>query len=210
MEERIKRQMDFVLEIDKEKEIMRQTYLADGSRREGDAEHAWHLAVMALLLGEYAKEPVDLLHVMSMVLIHDLVEIDAGDTYAYDTAGNATKREREVKAADRIFGLLPEDQRETMRGLWDEFEAMETPEARFANALDKIQPILLNAASGGKAWSAHSVSDQQIYRRNRRTPEGSETLWEYAKELVEQFVKKGVIRREEQGRETNPREVSLH
>lgn len=197
MEDRLKKQMDFILEIDKQKEIIRQTYLADGSRKEGDAEHAWHLAVMALLFGEYAEEPVDPLHVMSMVLIHDLVEIDAGDTYAYDVAGNETKRAREVKAAGRIFGLLPEDQRDKLRGLWDEFEAMETPEARFANSLDKIQPILLNVASGGKAWSDHDVSDGQIYGRNRRTAEGSKTLWEYAKGLVERFVEKGVIRRED-------------
>ncbi|WP_434311501.1 HD domain-containing protein [Hominifimenecus sp. rT4P-3] len=196
MNERLRKQMDFILEIDKQKEIMRQTYLADGSRKEGDAEHAWHMAVMALLLGEYAKEPVDTLHVVSLVLVHDLVEIDAGDTYAYDSAGNTTKKEREEKAASRIFGILPDDQAEQLRGLWEEFERMDTPESRFANALDKIQPILLNAASNGRSWSEHGVCEGQILRRNCRTPEGAPELWDYAKSLIDAFVEKGIIKKD--------------
>ena len=150
--ERLKKQMDFILEMDKMKSIMRQTYLANGERKENDAEHSWHLALMCGILAEYSNEPIDVLKTMKMVLLHDVIEIDAGDTYAYDTEGNKTKRERELKAADRIFGLLPEAQQKEYRGLWDEFEAMETAEAKFANMLDKVQPLLLNNASDGKSW----------------------------------------------------------
>jgi putative hydrolase of HD superfamily len=191
---RLEQQMAFILEMDQEKEILRQTFLADGSRREGDAEHAWHLALMCLLLHEYANEPIDVLHTMSMVLIHDLIEIDAGDTYAYDEKGNETKRERELAAAERIFRILPEDQGVFLRGLWDEFEAGETPEARFANALDKVQPVLLNDASGGKAWVSHGVGRDQILARNAHTPEGSQVLWEYAREIIDKNVELGRIR----------------
>ncbi len=179
--ERLDRQFAFLREIDREKEITRQNYLASGSRREGDAEHAWHLAVMALLLGEYAEEEVDLLRVVSMVLIHDLVEIDAGDTYVYDAAGVSTQRERELAAADRIFALLPQDQGEKMRALWDEFEARETPEAKFARTLDCIQPTMLNDASQGKSWLEHGIRLSQVLRRNQRTGEGSQLLWDYAR-----------------------------
>lgn len=177
--DRLKKQMDFIKEVDKEKQIIRQTYLADGSRKESDAEHAWHLAIMAMLMCEYSNEKVDAYHVMKMVLVHDLIEIDAGDTYAYDVEGNKTKRERELKAADRIFKLLPEDQAASVRALWDEFEDKQTPEAKFANTLDKIQPIMLNDASDGKAWVEHGVVSSQVYNRNAKTPEGSEILWNY-------------------------------
>lgn len=190
---RLEQQINFILEMDKEKEIIRQTYLADGSRRENDAEHAWHLALMCLVLHEYANEPVDLLRTMSMLLVHDLVEVDAGDTYAYDEQGNATKKEREQAAAERIFTLLPEEQGTFLRGLWEEFEAGETPEAKFANALDKIQPALLNDASGLKDWAGHKVSKEQILQRNRRTPEGSSVLWDYTREVIEKNVKMGRI-----------------
>lgn len=179
--ERLDRQFAFLREIDKEKEITRQNYLASGSRREGDAEHAWHLAVMALLLAEYAEEEVDLLRVVSMVLIHDLVEIDAGDTYVYDAAGVSTQRERELAAADRIFALLPGDQGKKMRALWDEFEARETPEAKFARTLDCIQPNMLNDASQGKSWLEHGIRLSQVLRRNQRAGEGSRMLWDYAR-----------------------------
>lgn len=183
--ERLQKQLDFVLELDKLKSVKRQSYVADGSRRENDAEHSWHLALMAMLFGEYANERTDILQVMKMVLIHDAVEIDAGDTYAYDEAGNATKRQREEKAADRIFSLLPEDQAGEMRELWEEFEANETPEARFANALDRVQPIMLNDWTGGKAWREHKVAASQVLNRNRNTHLGSEELWNYVKTLVE-------------------------
>ena len=151
------KQMAFIMELDKIKKITRQTYLSDGSRKENDAEHSWHLALMAFVFADYANEKIDVLKTMKMVLLHDVIEIDAGDTYAYDTEGNKTKRERELKAADRIFGLLPDAQCMEYRGLWDEFEAMETAEAKFANMLDKVQPLLLNNASDGKSWVEHGV-----------------------------------------------------
>ncbi|MBR1759414.1 MAG: HD domain-containing protein [Lachnospiraceae bacterium] len=190
---RLEKQMQFIRELDKVKEITRQTYLADGSRKENDAEHSWHLAVMAALLAEYANEPIDVGHTMLMVLLHDVIEIDAGDTYAYDAAGNETKRARELVAADRIYALLPEDQAAYCRALWDEFEANETAEAKFANTLDKVQPVLLNDASGGISWKEHGVAKEQIIRRNAHTPEGSEELWAYAKGLIEKNVEKGNI-----------------
>lgn len=187
------KQMAFIMELDKIKQIGRQTYLADGSRKENDAEHSWHLALMAFVLADYANEKVDVLKTMKMVLLHDVIEIDAGDTYAYDTEGNKTKRERELKAADRIFGLLPDGQAAEYRSLWDEFEEMETAEAKFANMLDKVQPLLLNDASGGSSWVEHGVKKSQVMARNERTHEGSETLWEYAKGLIEKNVADGKL-----------------
>lgn len=151
-QDRLNKQMRFIEEIDKEKLIGRQTYLSDASRKENDAEHAWHMAIMAVLLKEYANEKIDVLKTMTMLLIHDIVEIDAGDTYAYDEEAKKTQRERELAAADRIFGLLPQDQAEYMRGLWDEFEERRTPEAKFARTLDNVQPVMLNNASCGKSW----------------------------------------------------------
>lgn len=192
--QRLEQQVQFLREIDKEKQIFRQTYLADGQRKENDAEHAWHMAVMACLLGEYANEEVDLLHVIRMILIHDVVEIDAGDTYAYDDAAKATQREREEKAASRIFGMLPEDQAQEMLDLWEEFEAGITKEARFARALDNFQPMMLNDATDGRAWVEHEVAVSKILKRNERTPKGSEQLWNYASEnFVEKHVNLGHI-----------------
>lgn len=179
---RLKRQMDFILEIDKEKQIGRQTYLSDGKRKENDAEHAWHMAIMVFLLAEYAEESVDVLKTIKMLLIHDIVEIDAGDTYAYDEDAKKTQAERETAAARRIFGLLPEDQEQELMALWREFEERKTPEARFARAMDNLQPMMLNAATDGKAWVEHEVHIGQILKRNEKTREGSEALWEYAKE----------------------------
>ena len=195
--DRLRQQLAFLMEIDKQKEIIRQTYLADGSRKETDAEHAWHLAMMCMILSEYANEKIDVPKTIMMVLTHDLVEIDAGDTYAYDQTGNQTKKERELKAADRIYGLLPEDQRKYLRALWDEFEAMETPEAKFANMLDKIQPVGLNDQSKGKSWVEHNVCKRQIMERNSNTHEGSELLWDYIKKLIEKNVEAGFIRGED-------------
>ncbi len=191
--DRLKKQMEFILEVDKVKNIVRQTYLSDGKRKENDAEHSWHLALMAVLLKEYAQEDVDLSKVVPMVLIHDLVEIDAGDTYAYDEAGAATKRERETKAADRIFGLLPSDQGKWLRELWEEFEAYETPEAKYAHMLDNSQPLFLNDATDGKSWAEHQVRKSQIYKRNQHTKEGSQAIWEYMESLIEKHVEKGHI-----------------
>ena len=180
--DRLEQQFAFLREIDKEKMIGRQTYLTDAVRKENDAEHAWHMAIMTLLLSEYANEEIDVLRTISMLLIHDIVEIDAGDTYAYDMEAKKTQRQREERAAERIFGMLPLDQREKMRALWEEFEACETREAKFARSMDNIQPMMLNAATDGKAWEEHEVRLSQILKRNQRTKEGSKTLWKYAKE----------------------------
>ena len=188
---RLEKQIAFLTEVDKEKNIFRQTYLADGKRKENDAEHAWHLALAAVLLKEHIKEDVDLGRVMTMVLIHDLVEIDAGDTYAYDAEGAATKRAREVKAADRIFGILPDDQGTCLRELWDEFEAYETAEAKYAHLLDNFQPLMLNDASDGKSWTEHGVHKSQVCRRNARIPETSEIVWEKMLEIMDKHIEKG-------------------
>ena len=193
--ERLQQQFNFIKEIDKEKLIGRQTYLSDTSRKENDAEHAWHMAIMTILLSEYANEKIDVLKTITMLLIHDIVEIDAGDTYAYDQAGLETQREREEKAADRIFGMLPEDQAKKFRDLWEEFEAKSTPEAKFARAMDNIQPMMLNAVTDGKAWMEHGVYLNQILKRNEITPKGSEELWKYAYEsFVEPNAQKGRIK----------------
>lgn len=191
--ERLEKQLRFIVEIDKVKNIFRQTYLADGKRKENDAEHSWHLALSAVLLKEHMKEETDLTKVMIMVLIHDLVEIDAGDTYAYDTEGAATKREREVRAAERIFALLPEDQGSYFRALWDEFEEYETADAKFAHLLDNFQPLLLNDASGGKSWSEHGVCKSQVCRRNARIPETSELVWEKMIEIMDKHIGNGSL-----------------
>lgn len=192
--QRLEQQFDFLREIDKEKEIMRQNYLTSGNRKEGDAEHAWHLALMAILLSEHANEPIDVLKTVTMVLIHDLVEIDAGDTYAYDDSAKESQQARELVAAERIFGLLPADQGQKLRALWDEFEARQTPEAKFARALDCVQPLMLNDASGGRSWVEHGVKKSQIMRRNAQTAAGSQVIWDYAREtMLEPHVGKEVI-----------------
>lgn len=181
-DERLQKQFEFIREIDREKSIGRQTYLSDASRKENDAEHAWHLAVMTLLLCEYANEKIDVLKTVKMLLLHDLVEIDAGDTYAYDERAKATQKVREEKAAARIYGMLPKQQEQELRALWEEFEEAETPEAKFARTMDNLQPMMLNAAADGKAWAEHGVCLEQILKRNEKTAEGSKILWEYAYE----------------------------
>ena len=183
--ERLEQQMQFALEVDQEKRIYRQTYCSDGETLENDAEHAWHAALMAVLLSEYANESFDVLKTVTMLLIHDIVEIDAGDTYAYDDAGIATQAERERNAANRIFGILPDDQSKKMMDLWLEFEAGETAEARFAKVMDKVQPIMLNAATDGRAWKEHEVKLSKILDRNKKTPEGSQILWDY---MLQNFI----------------------
>lgn len=192
--ERIEKQFAFCREIDKEKFIGRQTYLTGAKRKENDAEHAWHMAIMTLLLSEYANEKIDVLKTISMLLIHDLVEIDAGDTFAYDEEAKKSQREREVHAADRIFGLLPNDQGEKLRALWDEFEEGVTPEAKFAHTMDNIQPTMLNAATDGKSWREKCVHLSQILNRNSNTADGSQTLWEYSlQHFIEPNIEKGNI-----------------
>ena len=193
---RLEQQIAFIVEIDKVKQIFRQNYLADGTRKENDAEHSWHIALMAVLLQEYADDTVDISKVMTMVLIHDLVEIDAGDTYAYDEEGARTKRDREVQAAERIFGLLPKDQGLYFRSLWDEFEEYETADARYAHLLDNFQPFLLNDASKGISWVEHQVKKEQIYKRNEKTGTTSPTIWEHMKKVIEENIEKGNIQEE--------------
>lgn len=181
-DERLDRIISFCRLIDKEKSVERRTYISDGSRFENDAEHAWHMAVMALLLSEYADEKTDVLKVVSMLLVHDLVEIYAGDTFAYDTEGVKTQKQREKDAADRLYAQLPDDLSVKFRGLWDEFEAGQTPEARFAHTLDNFQPLMLQAATDGRSWKEGGRRLSEVLRRNAVTPDGSWALWEYAKE----------------------------
>lgn len=192
---RLEQQINFIREMDKEKFIGRQTYLSDGKRKENDAEHAWHLALMTFLLSEYANEPIDVLKTMVMVLFHDVVEIDAGDTYAYDEDGKKTQAQREQKAAKRLYGLLPEDQGAKLKAIWEEFEAKNTPESRFAHTMDNLQPVILNATTNRKAWKEHGVYLSQFMGRQEDTPKGSEILWQYEWEkLVEPFLKNGTIK----------------
>ena len=192
--ERLNKQMDFCREIDKEKEVFRQSFLCSGNRRENDAEHAWHMAIMAMILEEYSNEEIDLSQVIKMLLIHDLVEIDAGDTYAYDTEGLKDQKEREQKAAERIFNLLPEDQAREIFELFDEFEKGESPEARFAKTLDNIQPIMLNDASDGRDWKEKGIRLSQAIDRQSKTAEGSKVLWEnFSKPLIQRNIDAGNI-----------------
>lgn len=192
-EERFKKQLDFILEIDKEKSIFRQTHLTGYARAENDAEHAWHSAIMIYLLREYANEDFDIAKAMMMMLIHDIVEIDAGDTYAYDTAGLKTQHEREEKAAERIFGLLPRDQKNELKSLFEEFEACQTPEARFAKVMDNFQPLLLNNSNNGADWKEHKVNKSQVENRQSKSKPGSEEIWKYSLKLIEENVLKGNI-----------------
>lgn len=190
---RLEKQLRFIVEIDKVKNIFRQNYLADAGRKENDAEHSWHIALMAYILKEYAKEAVDVGKVMLMVLIHDLVEIDAGDTYAYDLVGAETKWARESAAAERIFGLLPEDQGRYFRELWEEFEAYETEDAKYAHLLDNFQPLLLNDASGGLSWTEHRVKKSQIYKRNEKIEETSAEVWRCMQDIIQKNIEKGNV-----------------
>lgn len=192
--ERLAKQIAFILETDQEKNIMRQTHLSRHGRNENDAEHAWHMALMAYLLKEYANEDIDIAKVMIMCLIHDVVEIDAGDTYAYDAEGLKTQKEREDQAKERIFGLLPQDQKKEFIELFDEFEAFETPESCFAHAMDNFQPFLLNDSNEGGDWKEHGVSISQVLLRQTQSARGSKEITEYVLEKLEEHVKKGRIK----------------
>lgn len=197
MDERLKRQLDFILELDKEKNILRQTHLSGHGRRENDAEHAWHMAIMTFLLSEYSNEKIDVARTMLMCLIHDVVEIDAGDTYAYDEKGKKTQKEREEAAKERIYSLLPGDQKELLTGIFDEFEAGETAEAKFAHAMDNLQPLLLNHSNGGGDWREHQVTAKQVYGRQSETKKGSEKLYEVTDAILSEHIQKGDIIGEE-------------
>ena len=194
MDEPLKKQLDFALEIDKEKNILRQTHLSGHGRNENDAEHAWHMAIMAYLLREYSNEPVDITRVMLMCLIHDVVEIDAGDTYAYDEEGKKTQKAREEAAKERIYSLLPEDQKEELAAIFDEFEESKTPESKFAHAMDNLQPLMLNNSNDGGDWREHGVSAKQVYGRQSRTKEGSEKLYEVTDQIIKKHREKGNLK----------------
>ena len=195
MDERLKKQLDFILEIDKEKNILRQTHLSGHGRRENDSEHAWHMAIMAYLLRDYANTSVDITKVMLMCLIHDIVEIDAGDTYAYDAEGLKTQKAREDAAKERIFSLLPEDQKKELVALFDEFEDFTTPESKFAHAMDNLQPLLLNNSNGGGDWREHCVSAEQVYGRQRKTALGSEKLYEVTDHIIQEHIERGNLKK---------------
>ncbi|WP_034450960.1 HD domain-containing protein [Butyrivibrio sp. AE2032] len=194
MDERLSKQIAFSLEIDKEKNITRQTHLSGHGRNETDAEHAWHMAIMAYLLREYANEEVDITKVMLMCLIHDIVEIDAGDTYAYDSEGLATQKEREDLAKERIFSLLPEDQKAELISLFDEFEEYSTPESKYAHAMDNFQPLILNNSNNGGDWKEHGVSSAQVYGRQSKTRLGSEKIYEITDQIIRENIRKGNLK----------------
>ncbi len=194
MEERLRKQLDFALEIDKEKNILRQTHLSGHGRRENDAEHAWHMAVMAYLLKEYSNEEIDITRVMLMCLIHDIVEIEAGDTYAYDEELKKTQKAREDTAKEKLYSMLPADQKEELTALFDEFEECRSAEAKFAHAMDNLQPLILNHSNNGGDWRAHQVTAGQVYGRQAKTKEGSETLYEVTDEIIRENIRKGNIK----------------
>ncbi len=191
--ERLKKQIEFIVEIDKLKNIYRQSYVLNENRKENDAEHSWHTALMAFILAEHSNNDIDVLKVMKMMLIHDIVEIDAGDTYCYDKEGYKTKAIREEKAAERLFGMLPDDQKDEMYSLWREFEEMQTPESKFAAVLDRVQPITLNYRKNGISWKEHDVKKDMILDRNKHINDGSEEIWKYVLELLEDAENKGMI-----------------
>ncbi len=190
---RLQKQFAFIHEIDKLKKILRQTLLTDGSRRENDAEHSWHISAMALILSEYSNSDIDVLRVLKMLLIHDLVEIGAGDTFCYDVEANKGKAERERLAAEEVFGLLPSDQARDLIELWEEFERRETPESKFAAALDRLQPVLHNCATEGAAWQKHGVKRAIVEDRNSHIKEGSRVLWEEFSRIIDDAAKKGYL-----------------
>jgi putative hydrolase of HD superfamily len=193
--ERLLKQIEFIKEIDKIKFIFRKTKLIRSNRNENDAEHSWHLTMMAMVLAEHANEPIDLLRVMKMVLIHDIVEIDAGDIFIYDTTKNHTNTEEELKAAKRIFGLLPEEQGKELIALWEEFEAGETADARFAKAMDRLEPLLQNSSNNGGTWNEFGVNYQKVYDKKKLIKNGSETIWEYTEKLINDCVEQGILKR---------------
>lgn len=190
---RLTQQIQFVLEIDKLKRVLRQTLLTDGSRRENSAEHSWHIALMAIVLAEYAPVSIDVLHVIKLLLVHDLVEIDAGDTFCYDTQGNQSKAEREQCAADRLFGLLPPDQATDLRTLWDEFEAQETAAAQFAAAMDRLQPLLNNQQTQGHTWQLHEVTRDRVINRMSTIASGAPALWPFVQQVIDECVATGYL-----------------
>ncbi|WP_025764440.1 HD domain-containing protein [Dyadobacter tibetensis] len=193
--EKLLQQIDFIREIDKIKYIQRKTKLFNSDRRENDAEHSWHLAMMAMVLHEHSDDPVDLLKVIKMVLIHDIVEIDAGDTFIYDQHKNHDNTDEEMKGAERIFGLLPEAQAKEMMELWKEFEAGHSNEAKFAKSMDRLEPLLQNVSNNGGTWKEFGVKYQAVYNKKKVIEQGSNSLWEYAEELLDKSVERGILKK---------------
>ena len=193
---RLLKDMEFIIELDKMKSILRQTSLINEDRREDDAQHSWHISVMAMILAEYSNEKVDVLKVMKMLLTHDLVEIYAGDTFCYDEVGNSDKREREVAAAEKIFGMLDEDKGTELRALWDEFEEMQTPDALFAASMDRLQPMLNNYHNSGGTWKKFDIAKSDIYKRIGPVKDSSDELWKYVEHMIEDAFKKDFINKE--------------
>ncbi|MBE9544065.1 MAG: HD domain-containing protein [Proteobacteria bacterium] len=192
--DRFKQQIEFILEVDKLKHVLRQTILMDKSRRENSAEHSWHIALTVMVLSEYARDAgIDFFRVMKILLVHDLIEIDAGDTYCYDDQGRKDQGQREKLAADRIFNILPPDQAGTFRDLWDEFEERKTPESRFANALDRVQPLLHNYFTRGQTWQDNDIKSDQVKSRMQPVDDGAPALWNYVSSLISDAVKKGFL-----------------
>ena len=194
IDERLQQQLAFIVEIERLKRILRRTSLVGGDRRENSAEHSWHIAVAAMVLAEYTNAPIDLYHVLKMLLVHDIVEIDAGDTFAFDAVGMADKEAREETAADRLFGLLPDDQSHELRGLWEEFDARSTPEAKFANLADRLLPVLQNARNNGGTWAQARLDRTAVERRLEVIDDGSATIWAYVQSVLDEAVAQGMIR----------------
>jgi putative hydrolase of HD superfamily len=193
---RLEQQIEFIKEIDKLKEVYRRSYLLSQTRKENSAEHSWHIALMAMLLSEYSNTEVNLPHVVEMLLVHDIIEIDAGDTYCYDEIGYMDKDRREQQAADRIFSLLPQDQADRLINLWREFEAAETPESKFANSVDRLMPLIHNFNTSGRSWKEHGITKKQVSGRTKKIAEGSETLWKYAEQSILKAVEEGLLKDE--------------
>lgn len=193
--ENLLKQINFIKEIDKVKYIQRKTKLFNSDRNENDAEHSWHLALMALVLAEHSNKSVDLLKVIKMVLIHDIVEIDAGDTFIYDTQKNHSNTEEERLAAKRIFGLLPSEQAEELISIWEEFEAGETDEAKFARSMDRLEPLLQNTSNNGGTWKEFDVSFEKVHQKKSIIKEGSDTIWNFAEQLLDESVEKGILKK---------------
>lgn len=191
---RLENQLQFILEIDKLKEVYRRSYLINSRRRENSSEHSWHVAIIAMLMAEYGNEQTNLFRILCMLLVHDLVEIDAGDTYCYDEQSTLDKSEREKEAAERLFGLLPTDQSQWLRKLWEEFDAGETPEAKFANAIDRFMPLLHNFFTKGKSWLEHGVTEDQVQERMAKAKQGSKALWQYSQNIIEEAVELGYLK----------------
>lgn len=193
---RLEQQLKFILEMDQLKQVIRRSYLIQGNRRENSAEHSWHVALMAMVLMEYANESVNLQRVIELLLVHDIVEIDAGDTYIYDVKGNIEKTEREKEAANKLFNLLPDDQGKELITLWEEFESAETPESHFAHAIDRLMPMLHNYHTEGRSWKEHGINSEKVFERNSDIKDGSQILWEYGKSVIEESLRKGYLKKE--------------